>query len=339
MMSNNDSELSPIVKIAALVAVVVATLIFTIKYYAYHMTGSQALYSEAMESIVNIMASVIAFFVILYASKPADKDHPYGHGKVEYLSAAAEGGLIAFAAFLIIIEAAEALYKNHPLVSLEEGVGMLALTAVANVTTGLFLKMTGHRKQSIALEASGRHLMADFWTTAGVIVGLLLVILTGINWIDRVIAILVSLHLGLEGYRLVRKAISGLLDEEQTSVIEKIRDVINQYKQPGIIQVHHLRVMRSGRYHHIDAHVVVPEFWSVEEAHDNTNVYERTVFANYEFSGEIHFHIDPCRRLYCRFCNVKDCPVRKEDFKDFRKMSVHELTEPDEPKEITKKLN
>ncbi len=336
-MSTNKLPADPVIRGAAFLSIVVAGLIFYVKFLAFRMTGSQALFSEAMESIVNVLAAVIAFFVIIYAAKPADKDHPYGHGKMEYLSAALEGGLIAFAAFLIIVEAVQAFYESTPLVSLEAGLGLLAGTAVANLTTGIFLKATGKRKNSLALESNGRHLMADFWTTAGVIVGLGLVIVTGLTWIDRVVAILVSLHLIKEAYSLIRKAVGGLLDEEQTTVLEQIRDVVNANKQPGIIQVHHLRVMRSGRYHHIDAHVVVPEYWSVEQAHDNTNVYERTVFANYEFSGEIHFHIDPCRRLYCQFCNVKDCPVRKEDFKKFRELSLSELTDTDEPREITRK--
>lgn len=331
----SKSELDPMIKWGALTAVLVAISLFSIKFVAYHMTGSQALFSEAMESIVNVLASVIALIVIIYASKPADKDHPYGHGKVEYLSAALEGGLIAFAAFMIVVEAIQAIHEAKPLTSLETGVGLLAGTGVINWLTGYFLTVTGRRKGSIALEASGRHLMADFWTTAGVVSGLILVIVTKIYWIDIVLAILVSLHLAKEGYSLIRKAIGGLLDEEETSIIKQIQEVINHNKQPGIIQVHHLRVMRSGRYHHIDAHVVVPEFWTVEEAHDNTNVYERLIFKNYKFSGEVHFHIDPCRRLYCQFCNLKDCPVRQEDFKDFRKMTISELTDKEEPVEIT----
>ncbi len=333
----SESSLDPQVRSASLITIVVATVLFLTKFVAYRMTHSQALFSEAMESIVNVLAAAIAFYVVYYAAKPADKDHPYGHGKVEYLSAGLEGGLIAFAAFLIVIEAVQAFYKQEPLHSLEVGVGLLAATGVVNVFMGLYLKRVGTQKHSAALEASGRHLIADFWTTVGVVIGLGLVYVTEIYWLDIVIAILISMHLVKEGYELVRKSIGGLLDEEQESVIQKIRKLINKNKQPGIIQVHHLRVMRSGRYHHIDAHVVVPEFWSVEEAHDNTNLYERTLFKDYEFSGEIHFHIDPCRRLYCQYCDLKDCPVRKEPFQSYREMSVDEITAKDEPRDVTQK--
>ena len=332
----SKTQLDPQIRFAAVGTVIVATLLFLVKLQAFRLTGSQAIFSEAMESIVNVLASVIAFYVIYYAAKPADKDHPYGHGKAEYLSAALEGGLIAFAAFLIIVEAAQAFYENRPLQSLNVGLIMMAATGGVNLVMGFYLKHLGKIKHSVAIEGSGRHLIADFWTTAGVIIGLGLVYVTNIIWIDRVIAVFVSIHLMREGYSLIRKSIGGLLDEEQESVIENIQTLINKTHQEGIIQVHHVRVMRSGKFHHIDAHVVVPEFWSVEEAHDNTNVYERLIFKNYLFNGEIHFHIDPCRRLYCRFCDVKECPVRQNDFQGFREMSVKEITDKDEPREITR---
>jgi cation diffusion facilitator family transporter len=325
-------------KNAAILTIFFAILLFLIKFQAYRMTGSQAIFSESMESIVNVFASVIAFCVVAYSAKPADKDHPYGHGKVEYLSAALEGGLIAFAAFLIIVEAVQAFYEKRSLNSLNIGILLLAITGVINLVLGFYLLRIGKTKQSVALESSGRHLLADFWTTVGVLLGLALVEVTQIFWIDILIAILVSLHLINEGYKLIRKAISGLLDEEQEDVIKQIQSLVNNHSQQGIIQVHHLRVMRSGNYHHIDAHVVVPEFWTVEEAHDNTNIYERTIFKNYEFTGEIHFHIDPCRRLYCQFCILENCPVRREAFQGLRPMSISELTNKDEPKDILKKI-
>lgn len=333
------NQVDPQIRFASLVTVFIAGLLFLIKFQAFRVTGSQAIFSEAMESIVNVLAAVIAFYVVYYSAKPADKDHPYGHGKVEYLSAALEGGLIAFAAFLIIVEAVQAFYENRNLHSLNIGLVLLASTGVINLIFGFYLRRLGRVKHSAALEASGSHLLADFWTTAGVVIGLGLVAVTKIMWLDVVIAILVSLHLIKEGYYLIRKSIGGLLDEEQEGVIQQIQNLVNTHTQEGIIQVHHLRVMRSGRFHHIDAHVVVPEFWSVEEAHDRTNLYERTLFKNYEFTGEFHFHIDPCRRLYCQFCSVKDCPVRTEEFKAVREISLAEITDKDEPKDIIKRNN
>ncbi len=333
------TQFDPAVKKAGFLSIIVATSLFAIKFFAFQLTGSQAIFSEAMESVVNVLAACLAFYVLYFASKPADRDHPYGHGKVEYLSAAVEGGLIAFAAFLILLEAIQAISSDKPLVDLSLGTLLLGLTGVVNLLVGFYLQRVGTKKQSEALQASGKHLMADFWTTCGVLVGLGLVIVTGMKWLDSMIAILVSFHLIHEGYELIRKAIGGLLDEENENIIGQIQDVINAHHQDGIIQVHHLRVMRSGRFHHIDAHVVVPEFWSVEQAHDETVAYEKKIIGHYEFPGEIHFHIDPCRRLYCRYCSQPNCPVRQEPFQAYRKMSVDELIDKDEPSDVVEKTN
>lgn len=316
---------------AALLAIFVAVFLFVIKLYAYKITQSQALFSEAMETVVNIFAAVVSFTVLKFSSKPADRGHPYGHGKIEYLSAGLEGGLIAFAAFLILFESVQAFLTPKDLRDLNWGIALLAGTGIVNYAIGFYLNKVGQKQGSPALEASGRHLMADFWTTVAVVLSLGVVSWTGWQWLDVLIAFVVGLHLIKEGYELVRRSIAGLMDEEQESLIYKILELVNGLRLPGIIQVHHLRVMRSGRYHHIDAHVVVPEFWSVEEAHDHTNDYEKKLFSEYPFPGEIHFHVDPCRRLYCQFCDVQDCPVRKEPFINYRMMNLLELTAKEEP--------
>ena len=322
------------VRFFSLTSLFVSLIIFVIKFQAYRITTSQAIFSEAMESIVNILAAAMAFGVLWYASKPADKDHPYGHGKAEYLSAALEGGLIAFAAFLIIVESVQAFFENKPLHSLDYGVLLLISTALLNALLGWVLVRLSKKKNSAALEASGKHILADVKTTIGVFIGLTLVVITKIYWLDRLIAILVAVHLIKEGYEVIRSSLGGLLDEEKETVIQEVQELINKNKLEGIIQVHHLRIMRSGNYHHMDAHVVVPEFWSVETAHDETNKYEKMIFKDYSFTGEIHFHIDPCRKLYCQFCDVKNCPVRKEEFKHYREISLTELTSKEEPENI-----
>jgi cation diffusion facilitator family transporter len=315
--------------------VFVAVILFAIKFYAFRLTGSQAIFSEAMETVVNIIAAVVTLGVVRLSVKPADREHPYGHGKVEYLSAALEGGLIAFAAFVIVIEALQALVDKSTVQRLDFGLVLMAGTAIINLAMGFYLRRLGQKHQSPALEASGAHLMADFWTTAGVVTGLLIVVWTDVIWLDTLIALLVGAHLAKEGYVLIRKSLAGLLDEEEEGLIHRLRELINQSRQPGIIQVHHLRMIRAGRFHHIDAHVVVPEFWSVDQAHDQTKNYEQKIFADYQFGGEFHFHVDPCRRLYCQYCDLKDCPVRQTPFQSYRDMSIEELTAKDEPSDIT----
>ena len=325
------NHLHPQMRKAAWLSIAVSIFLFACKFAAFRMTSSQAIFSDAIESIVNIFTALMAFWVIHYAVKPADKDHPYGHGKIEYLSAILEGVLISFAAVVIILQAVQAYFEGESLTSLMEGLFLIGFAGIINLMLGLYLVRVGKSKNSIALEASGKHIIADFWTSAAVIFGLILVWATKIYWMDSVIAIVVSLHLIKEGYGLVRKSIGGLLDEEEVEVLERMRELILKNPEEGIIQVHHLRVLRSGQYHHVDAHVVVPEFWSVEEAHDRTIAYEKKIFNQYEYIGEFHFHTDPCRKLYCQFCDVEECPVRKEAFIKRREMSLKELTDQDEP--------
>ena len=318
-------------KLAAITAIIIGILLFFAKFVAYRLTDSQAIFSDALESIVNILTAIVSYKVIVYASLPADEDHPYGHGKMEYISAGLEGGLIAFAAVMIAVQAIQALIEGAEVKTLGLGLVIIGVAGIVNLVLGQYLKSVGKKQNSVALEASGRHLLTDFWTSAGIIGGLVVVMLTNIWWLDPLIALLVGGHLASEGYSLTRKALAGLLDEEETATIERLQQLIGKNPQEGIIQVHHMRVMRSGRFHHIDAHVVVPEFWTVEEAHDQTLAYERKIIADYEFAGEFHFHIDPCRRLYCQYCDVKNCPVRKEPFRKRRVESISELTDTNEP--------
>ena len=163
-------------------------------------------------------------------------------------------------------------------------------------------------------------------------VGLGLVLLTGITWLDPAIAIAVAVHLGWIGFKIVKGSTAALMDAEDRDLLETIRATFTKYMAPGIIRIHYTRVIRSGRHHHIDAHVVVPEFWSIDRAHEETNYFEHQVMNDYPFEGEIHFHLDPCRRAYCAVCSLPGCQVRQEPFKAEIPHSLEELTSPTEPR-------
>lgn len=302
------------------------------KFWAYNLTKSEAVLSDALESIVNVVTAALAIVVVIVSAKPADKDHPYGHGKAEYLSAAFEGGLIAFAALAIIFEAVKALLYPEELRNLGAGALLVAGAGLVNFLLGAFLVRVGKRHGSFALEASGKHVMSDFITSAGVLGGLALVWLTGYTWIDPICAILVACLLAFTGYKLVRESLGGLLDEENDEIIRAILRLIGKDRPAGIIQIHHLRVMRSGHYHHIDAHAVVPEYWDVREAHSYTDAFEEALMKQYPYDGELHLHLDPCRRAYCRYCDVTECPIRREPFERKRSIDFEELTSPQEPR-------
>jgi cation diffusion facilitator family transporter len=267
------------------------------------------------------------------ASWPADRNHPYGHGKVEFMTAAFEGGLIAFAALLIIYEAIGVLIRGAVVESLDVGIGLTFAAGVANYVLGWFLIHTGERNSSAALIADGKHVQADFWTSVGVVAGLGLVIATGLTWLDPVIAILVGINLAFTGWRLVRESAGALLDEEDPALLRELVAAINANRIPGVIRLHYLRAIRSGNFRHVDAHLVVPEFWPVERAHDLADELEARVASSVKGEAEIAFHLDPCKRSFCRECDLPDCPIRVAPFVAHSDIPFEEAVRP-EPRDF-----
>ncbi|MGH7790604.1 MAG: cation diffusion facilitator family transporter, partial [Candidatus Binatia bacterium] len=314
---------------AAILSLVVGIVLLGVKYLAYKLTGSTAILSDTLESIVNVIAALFALGGLVVAGWPADRNHPYGHGKVEFFSAAFEGGMIAVAAVLIIKEAGEALLFGHQVKQLEFGLLITAGAALANAALGWHLVRTGRKYRSLTLVADGTHVLADFWTSVATAVGLGLVMLTGMAWLDAVVAAMVGLNLVWTGLGLVRHAAGGLLDEEDLVLMNKVVGAINAGLLPGVIRVHFLRAIRSGRFTHVDAHLVVPEFWTVEEAHDFGTAFERRVVHSLGIEGEIVFHVDPCHRQFCASCEVEPCPIRIQPFVSRNWISLDEAASPD----------
>ncbi|MGE0762409.1 MAG: cation diffusion facilitator family transporter [Bdellovibrionales bacterium] len=316
---------------AAAISVVVGSALMILKFWAYNMTDSTAIYSDAMESIVNVVAALMALFVIWYSIKPMDEDHPYGHGKSEFFSSAFEGGLIAFASLMIIFEAVQAWRLGNTLHRLSDGTWLVLVAGLANLALGLFLKRRGKKLNSIALSASGAHVITDFWTSATLVVSLLLVQWTDWAWLDPVCALFYGGWLAWTGFQLVRESIGGLMDREDPAVLQSLAKVFTDSMQPGIIQIHHVRVIRSGWFHHIDAHVVMPEFWDVFKVHSVIQKFEKDAISNYQYDGEMNFHVDPCRRVYCQVCELKNCPIRQEEFQSPMPVKLEDIRSPVEP--------
>lgn len=316
---------------AGAVSLVVSILLLAAKYQAYRLTGSTAILSDALESIVNVVAAVFALGGIIFAGRPADRNHPYGHGKIEFFSAAFEGGLIAFAAVLILYEVVLGLVVRLQLRELDTGLLIVSGAGLVNLALGLFLIQTGRKHQSLTLVADGQHVLSDFWTTVGIVVGLLLVRVTGLWWLDPLVAAVVAVNLMWTGFRLVRHAAGGLLDEEDTLLLNRLLGVLGGHVGQGIIRVHHLRAIRAGRFHHVDAHLVVPEFWSVDRAHEVAEDLAERVIRKLGVDGELIFHTDPCHRAYCPMCDLDDCPVRREPFKARPPLTLEEAVQPDMP--------
>jgi cation diffusion facilitator family transporter len=315
---------------AGLVSLILGALLLAAKYLAYLLTGSTAILSDALESIVNVVAALFSLGAIVFAGQPADRNHPYGHGKIEFFSAVFEGGLIAFAAVLILYTASITLVHGVELKSLDRGIAITVGAGVANALLGVYLIRTGKRHHSLALVADGQHVLTDFWTTVGVVAGLGLVWVTGWPWFDPLVAVVVGVNLAWTGFRLVRRAAGGLLDEEDTELLGRLVNAINEKVEPGIIRIHFLRAIRAGRFTHVDAHLVVPEFWTVSEAHDHADRFEARVIKTLPSAGEMVFHTDPCRRLYCAVCDVQNCPVRAQPFEKYQPMTLEEALQSDD---------
>jgi cation diffusion facilitator family transporter len=295
---------------AAFISFIISVIVLSLKTKAYYETNSIAVLSDALETVVNVITAVMALWAVKMASEPADANHPYGHGKMENFSAAFEGGLIFFAALAILFQSIESFFVPVHIQNISEGFKYLGLATLLNLLVGLHLYWTGQRQKSEALKASGKHVLSDVVTTVGIFIGLFLVKLTGLQWIDAVVGLVLGLWLGYEAYQVLRSNSGALLDETDDASLEKLAEIMAKHRTPGIIDIHHLRMIRSGNFHHIDAHLVVPEFWGVLQAHVVAHEFEKSVVAEYEYDGEFAFHTDPCQKLYCSTCAVENCKIR-----------------------------
>jgi cation diffusion facilitator family transporter len=303
----------------AVVAAVVGTILLGFKYSAYQLTGSTAILSDTLESIVNVIAALFALGGLAAAGWPVDGSHTYGHRRIDLFGAVFEGGMMALASALIIKEAGEALIFGRQLRQIDFGLLVTIGTGVANAVLGWYLVHTGRRHGSLSLIVGGTHALSDFWTSVATAVGLFLVRTTRLDWLDPVVAAMIGLNLLWSGSRLVRHAASGLLDDLDSGLLERLLQAMNAQAVPGVIRVHSLRTTRVGRDTLADACLVVPEFWTVEEAHEFATAFAHRVTGSARTTAtqgatRISFQIEPCRRLFCASCEVEPCPIRVQPF-------------------------
>lgn len=295
---------------AGRLAIFFGILIFAGKFVAYTLTGSTAVFADAMESTLNIVSAGMLVLALSIAARPPDPSHPYGHGKVEFLSAGIEGAAIAFAALLIFVQGVRELIQGPELQRLDVGLAVLAVSAIANAGLGVHLTRVGRETSSYALVADGRHVLADVWTSVGVIGGLIIVSLTGWIWADPLIAIAVAINVAWEGYRLLNDSMSGLMDEADESLIESTTSLLEEARQPPWIDLHELRSWRSGARRHIDLHLTVPRFFDVDQIHAIHDDVEAALFDDDQHGGDVVVHFDPCDESECHHCTMSDCTVR-----------------------------
>ncbi len=289
-------------------------VLFVLKFVAYFMTHSLSVLSDALESIVNVLAGLIGLYSLYVASKPKDKDHPYGHGKAEFVSAAFEGSLIITAGFIILYESILTFFEPTSLHNLDNGIWVLLSTAVLNMAAGLGAKAIGKKNKSLALSSSGQHLLIDSYTTYAVVIGIGLVMYTGYTGIDAIIAIAMGLWIIYNGYKIIRESLAGIMDEADMALLESVIHELNLIRHPNWIDMHNLRVIKYGALMHIDCHLTVPWYFNVNEAHTAVDAFTNLIKNKFGDSVEFFVHTDGCMPFSCPICTIENCEKRKSPF-------------------------
>ncbi len=293
---------------------VLSVVLFLGKMAAWYFTQSVAILTDALESIVNVVAGFIGLYSVMLAAKPRDRNHPFGHGKVEYISAAIEGSLIFIAGIVIVYEAVLRLFNPEPVKSLDMGMALILITGIINYIAGTYAVRKGITHRSATVEAAGKHIRSDAYSTFGIFIGLILLKLTHWLWIDSIVALLFAAIILVTGYRVVRKSLSGIMDEADETVVNEVIQFLQHHRRPQWIDMHNLRVLQYGDVLHIDAHMTMPWYYTVKDSEQEIHDVEQLIQEHFGSQVEIFIHIDACAYYSCKLCAMENCPVREQDF-------------------------
>jgi len=296
------------------ILVFAAIIIFIVKLVAWFLTGSLAILTDALESIVNVVAGFLGLYSLSVSAKPKDADHPYGHGKVEFLSAGVEGSMVIIAGFYIIYKTVQSYFYPNELQKLNTGIILIAATAVVNYIIGRICIATGKKNKSLQLIAGGKHLVTDTWSTVSILGGLFLIYLTGYILIDTIIAFIVALLIIYNGYKIVRVSIAGIMDEADEQLLKDMVDLLNKHRKENWIDLHNTRIIKYGSTLHCDCHLTVPWYLTVREAHAEIESLSGLIKNEFGETVELFVHSDDCYESSCQICSKKNCMVRKHDY-------------------------
>lgn len=304
------------------------------KFLTYHLTLSSAVLSDALESIINVVAGAFATLSVWMSAKPPDPEHPYGHGKIEYFSAGFEGALIMIAAAGIFYTGIQHLLHPRILPNLGEGLVILCIATAVNLLLGVALLRVGRRTDSITLTADGKHILTDVYTSGGVLIGLVLVLLTGQLWVDGAVACLVGVNILITGVKLVHQSFTRLMDASDPLLLDKITEVLTRERRPEWIDIHQLRAWRAGYLVHVDLHLVLPKDISMDCGHREAKTVENLLISHFRGNASILVHMDPCEVNHCPICQENECQWRSKKFASrpvwTRDQLIRSLSEPHE---------
>jgi cation diffusion facilitator family transporter len=293
-------------------SLLVGASLMVVKFYAYRLTHSSAILSDALESIINVVASAFALGSILFAAKPPDESHPYGHGKIEYFSAGFEGALIVLAAVGILETGVSHILEPRELPRLGFGLLLILAAGLVNLGLGIALVRVGTKTTSLTLIADGKHVLTDVYTSGAVLLGLLLVHFTGWYWLDGTIACLVGVQILVSGGKLVRQSFAGLMHASDVGLLNEISRVLDAHRKDAWIDVHQLRAWRSGNVVHMDFHLILPSECSLEEAHAEGKELEGIIQNHFGGASSVLIHLDPCTDVDCPVCSLHLCELRRK---------------------------
>jgi len=305
-------------------------LILIGKFIAFFLTNSVGILTDAMESIVNVIAGLISFISLRYAARPKDKGHPFGHGKIELISASIEGLLIMIAGGMIIYEGVLRLFEPATIGKLDIGIAVVAVAGLMNYVMGWYSIRMGKKYDSIALVAGGRHLQSDTYSTIGLVIGLVLLYFTGLKWIDSALALIFGSIIVVTGILILRKTIANLMDKADGEVLHKMLEVISAVRKPEWIDVHNMKVIKYGSYLFVDCDLTLPWFYNISEGHDACEELRGLLSSKYSDRLLVTIHSDPCLEKHCEHCQMADCKYRKTQYIEALNLTLEELTASDE---------
>lgn len=309
--------------------VLVSFVILIAKFIAYYVTHSVGVLTDALESIVNVVAGAVSLYSLHLAMQPQDRNHPFGHGKIELISASSEGILIIIAGIMIIYEAVKRLLFPVEIQKLDIGIYIIAFSGVINYLLGTYSIRTGKKHNSVALVAGGKHLHSDTYSTIGLVIGLLALFFTKISWIDSALALLFGGIIIFTGISILRQTITGLVDHADEQLLGEMVTVLNENRQPEWIDIHNTKIIKSGNYLYIDCDLTVPWYYTVEAGHNLGSQLKDVLNQKYGNRIQLTIHIDPCnitQTCKCEKCMLVKCPHRQKPFTQQPNMDILSFT-------------
>jgi len=310
METNNKNLKFKVQRIIAISSV----LMFIVKLIAYFLTNSVGILTDALESTVNVTTGFITLYAVYVSLKPKDEDHPFGHGKAEFLSASVEGFLIIIAGLIIIFEAIKRFFVPAEISQLDIGIIIVAVAGLLNYLIGWYSIKVGKRNNSIALISGGKHLHSDTYSSIGLVVGLVLLYYTKLAWLDSLIALIFGTIIVITGLKILKETSSHLMDEADFKLIEQFGKIIESNKPDEWIDIHNFKLIKYGNVYHINCDLVLPWNLYLSDAHEEGEKLKNLLVSNFQEDIVFNLHTDECFKKYCKYCKRADCKERTTDF-------------------------